>query len=123
MRIWKGMVSLVRTTDERIAAVRRRAKEIEKQKLDKRNKMITVSSVAACFMLIIGTAFALPGVVNNLADNNTVYVGSAASLFAQGSVPGYTLIGALAFALGVSVTVLCYRIRIGNKADEEHGDD
>ena len=43
-----------------------------------------------------------------------------ASVFSQGSL-GYLVIGVLAFALGVCVTLLCLRLR-DSGGDEEDGD-
>ena len=51
-------------------------------------------------------------------------VGMAASVFSGRSL-GYLVVGLLAFALGVCVTVLCVRLRghEGDSADEERYDD
>ena len=50
--------------------------------------------------------------------------GMAASIFSGRSL-GYLVVGLLAFALGVCVTVLCIRLRghEGDSADEERYDD
>lgn len=50
--------------------------------------------------------------------------GMAASIFSGRSL-GYLVVGLLAFALGVCVTVLCVRLRghEGDSADEERYDD
>lgn len=52
------------------------------------------------------------------------YGGMTANLFTGESL-GYLLVGLLAFALGVCVTVLCVRLRghEGDSADEERYDD
>ncbi len=113
----------MRNTSERVAAVKARIKEIEDQKLNRRNSTIIISSVASCLALIIITAFTLPGAVANLPNNNAAYIGPAASLFANGGALGNILIGLLSFTLGVCVTILCYRIRQRNMADKERSDD
>ena len=57
-------------------------------------------------------------------DVSTICVGMAASIFSGRSL-GYLVVGLLAFALGVCVTVLCVRLRghEGDSADEERHDD
>lgn len=110
----------MRTADERLAAVQRRAKEIERQKRLRRGRILGVSSVAACLLLVAGLSFAMPGIMAGLPESGYQGVGAAASIFYRGGALGYVVIGLLAFALGSGVTILCYRLHQRNKED---GDD
>ena len=110
----------MRNTDERVAAVQRRAKEIERHKRLRRGRIIGVSSAAACLLVVGGLSFAMPGIIAGLPESGYQGVGTAASIFYGGGALGYVLIGLLAFALGASVTILCYRLHQRNKED---GDD
>ena len=52
----------MRSTEERVAAVKRRAAQIERQKRLRRNRIAVLSSVAACLAVIVGVSFAMPGI-------------------------------------------------------------
>ena len=116
----------MRNTEQRVVAVKRRTKEIQREKQMRRNRIVGISSVAACLFSVIGLAFAMPGIMEGLPVGEYTYSGAAASIFDGGGGFGYVLIGLLAFVLGVSVTILCYRIRPGNQegcGDMEDRDD
>ena len=111
----------MRTTDERLAAAKRRARELKRQR---RSRVAALAGAAACLAVILGLALAMPSVTARFSGAD-YYGGMTASLFSGGSL-GYLLVGLLAFALGVCVTVLCFRLRgHGRDADadeEERGD-
>ena len=116
----------MRSTEERAAAVKGRAKEMERQKQLRRRRIVGISSVAVCLLLMIGLGFALPGIMASSPGGGYTYFGTAASIFDGSSGFSYVLIGLLAFLLGVSVTVLGYRIRLSNqrsREDAEGSDD
>ncbi len=112
----------MRTTDERLAAAKRRAEEITRQERCRRSRIAAVSGAAACLAVILGLALAMPSVTARFSGAD-YYGGMTASLFSGGSL-GYLLVGLLAFALGVCVTVLCFRLRGRGRDtdDEERGD-
>jgi|LSQX01.1.fsa_nt_gb uncharacterized membrane protein len=107
----------MRNTEERVAAVNKRLKEIEGQKLTRRNRIIGILSVAASLLLITGLSFVMAKVVEGMPDSEYAYFGAEASIFDVHGGYGYALIGLLAFSLGVSVTILSYRIRLRNQKD------
>ena len=94
----------MRTTAERLAAAKQRARELERERQRRRARGI----------LCIAEGF----------SDTTLGGGMAASIFSGRSL-GYLVVGLLAFALGVCVTVLCVRLRghEGDSADEERYDD
>ena len=51
----------MRSNEERVAAVRRRVAQIERQKRHRKNRIIALAAVAACLVVIVGASFALPG--------------------------------------------------------------
>jgi uncharacterized membrane protein len=110
----------VRNTDERAAAVKQRAKEIARQKQNRRCSIVMASYASACLLFIVGLSFAMPGIMAGMSDGAYTYAGAAASIFDGSGGFGYVFIGILAFLLGVSVTILCYRVRLRNRKD--HGD-
>lgn len=113
----------MRTTDERLAAAKRRAEEIKRQERSLHSRIAAVSGAAACLAVILGLALAIPSVTARFSGAD-YYGGMTASLFSGESL-GYLLVGLLAFALGVCVTVLCVRLHErerGEGSEEERGD-
>lgn len=102
----------MRSHEERMAAVKRRVAEIERQKKLRRAKIGAAVAVAACLGLIVGVSCLMPGIVIQMigVEDYSSY-DMAASIF-SGTAFGYAVIALLAFVLGVCVTVLCYRIRL-----------
>ena len=88
----------MRTTDERLAAAKRRAEEIKRQERSHRSRIAAVSGAAACLAAILGLALAMPSVTARFSGAD-YYGGMTASLFTGESL-GYLLVGLLAFALG-----------------------
>ena len=105
----------MRTTAERLAAAKRRARELERERQRRRARGIFCAGTAACLAIIVSLALAMPGITEGFSD---------ASIFSGRSL-GYLVVGLLAFALGVCVTVLCVRLRGHERdtADEERYDD
>ena len=73
-----------------------------------RSRIAAVSGAAACLAAILGLALAMPSVTARFSGAD-YYGGMTASLF-PGESLGYLLVGLLAFALGVCVTALCFRL-------------
>lgn len=111
----------MRSNEERVAAVKRRAAQIERQKRQRRNRIAALSSVAACLAVIVGLSFAMPGISEKLIAGDYNEYETTASIF-SGSIAGYIIIGLLGFVLGVCVTVLCVHLKAFRKQDGETGD-
>ena len=109
----------MRNTDERLAAVRDRVTALDRQSRRRRGRWIAVTSVAACLLLIVALSVPMPGWVESSAHAESVGMASAASLFAENRALGYLVIGIFAFLLGVSVTVLCFRLRKSERGKDE----
>lgn len=112
----------MRSNGERVAAVRRRVEQIERQKRQRRNRLMALSAAAACLAVIIGLSFAMPGISEKLAAGNYMEYETAASIFGGSAAAGYIIIGLLSFALGICVTVLCFKITAFRKKDKGTGD-
>jgi len=115
----------MRTTDERTAAVLRRAEEIrnlQERRAVRRGRALTVAAVAACLLAVVGLGLAMPGIVSRFSDSTYVYAGPAASIFSERGTSGYVLIGILAFVLGVCVTLLCSILHRRSVRGKEDGD-
>lgn len=110
----------MRTTDERLAAAKRRAEELKRRQRHRRSLAAAVSCAAACLAVILGLSLAMPSITARFSGAD-YGIGMTASLFSEGSL-GYILVGVLAFSLGVCVTVLCFRLRERDADDGEQDD-
>ena len=109
----------MRSSEERIAAVKRRAAQLERKKTRLRSRMLAAASAAACLALIIGLAAAMPGSTADIDAQNYAGFETAATMLGGGAL-GYLVMALLAFLLGVCVTILCFRLR---RREEENDPD
>ena len=56
----------MRSHEERIAEVRRRIAEKERQKRRKQRRIVAISCIAACLAVIVGVSFVMPGIVGQI---------------------------------------------------------
>ena len=101
----------MRNTDERLAAVQNRMAALDRQSRQTRGRWIAAVSVAACLLAIIALSAYMPKWAESSGYVESSGMAYSASLFAGNGALGYLAIGILAFALGVSVTVLCFLLR------------
>ena len=104
--------------EERIAEVKRRIAKKEQQQRLRRRRIISAVCIAACFAVIVGVSFAMPGIVGQIEPGTSSGFETAATILGGSTALGYMVIGLLAFILGVCVTVLCFRIRQLNKEEQ-----
>ena len=101
----------MRTNKERQQLIYRRTRELRCKERRKKQCMFSVCGVALCLMLVIGIGSFMPGVVKQASAGNIDYTMGTASMLGHYEALGYICMGVLAFALGVCVTVLLYRLR------------
>lgn len=106
-------------TKERVAAVKERTLEINNKERRRKGIIISLSSLVASILLIVGLSFVMPRIMGRLSEDSYTYPGLSASFFDGSDKLGYLMIALLAFALGVCVTILSYRIHLRNKEEEE----
>ena len=102
--------------EERIAEVKRRIGEKERQQRLRHRRIVSAFCIAACLAVIVGVSFIMPGIVGQITSGTSSGFETAASMYG-GAALGYIVIGLLAFLLGVCVTVLCFRLRQMNRED------
>ena len=113
----------MRSHEERIAEVRRRIAEKERQKRRKQRRIVAISCIAACLAVIFGASFVMPGISGQMVPGNSSGYETAAMILGGGAAPEYIIIGLLSFLLGVCVTILC-RVHLLDKEEqaEQRGD-
>ena len=114
----------MRSHEERIAEVRRRITEKQRQKRRKQRRIVAISCIAACLAVIFGASFVMSGISGQMVPGNSSGYETAATMFGGSAALGYIVIGLLAFVLGVCVTILCFRVHLLDKEDqaEQRGD-
>ena len=110
----------MRSHEERVAETKRRIAARQREKRLRRNTITIASAVAACLALLIGASLAMPGIAASIQTGDYSGFETAASMYGGGAALGYIVIGLLAFLLGVSVTVLCFRLRQMNREDDQN---
>lgn len=113
----------MRSTDERIVELNRRGALVRRQKAARRNRWIAVSGVGASLCLIVLFSYKMPELMGQAAAGGFDYIGTAASVFYQGSTLSYMLIGLLSFVLGSAVTILCHLLHAKTAENQENDDD
>ena len=113
--------------EERIAEVKRRIGEKERQQRLRHRRIVSAFCIAACLAVIVGVSFVMPGIVRtDYAPVLLPVLKRQQQVLGGGTALGYMVIGLLAFILGVCVTILCFRIRQLNKeeqTEEQKGDN
>lgn len=113
----------MRTNEERIAALHKRAVELERVKKQHRSRILQVVSVTACFAAVILLAFVMPGFSGALVAGD-IQGSMNASIFSGSSAAGFIVIGILAFLFGAAVTVFCFRLeKLQNSRELENKKD
>ena len=98
----------MRSSDEQFQEILKRADHLRDVHADR--KSITIWSLAsvACVVLLVASACFLPVFQ---AENEAIVSTQYGSLLLGAPYTGYIVIGALAFLLGIFVTLLALRIR------------
>ena len=123
---WNGRESQMRSHEERIAEVKRRIAEKERQRRQQQERIAAVFGVAACLAVIVGVSLFMPDMVNRMEPSISSGFGTAATMLGGSAALGYIVTGLLAFVLGVCVTIACFRICLLHKdeqAEEQRGDN
>ncbi|MBR6403671.1 MAG: hypothetical protein IKS48_09845 [Eubacterium sp.] len=100
----------MRTNEERIEALHKRATELKIEKRQKNIIRIQAAVVMSCVTVIVLIATFMPKYTQMItpdADTSSM----RASIFAGNSILGFIVIGIIAFLLGISVTMFCYSLK------------
>jgi len=109
----------MRTNEERIEALHKRARELEQKNRIRKRRIIQALSMAACLSLVVILAFLMPGILQKTASE-APDAGMNASIFSSGGTAGYIVLGIVAFLAGVFVTIFCFRLKDAqNERDQE----
>ena len=91
-------------TDE----ILRRAELLDNRDAKRRNRIHTALCFAACLAFVVGFSLYVPLFISDEAlQENAGY--QTATLFANGAVGGYVLVGVAAFIVGGAVILFCMK--------------
>lgn len=94
----------MRSTDEQLREIMRRAKIVKEKRIIRRHLHAYCCASCMCVALLIAVCFYLPRLsVIQAAPDMQRY----GSLLLAAPYTGYVVVGVLAFALGICVTLLC----------------
>ena len=108
----------MRTDEDRIQAMHRRAAEIKREKRQFRVRLISAAGISICIAAIILLAVCMP-VLSGYYVADTSAIGMHASIFSGSSFLGFIIIGIVSFLLGIAVTILCFRLKKWQELEHE----
>lgn len=109
----------MKTDAERMALIRQRTAQLQRQARARQMLLIDAGCMAACLVLVVCLGLAMPGSSVALHVSPT---GTAGMLSERGA-DGYILVGVLSFLLGSCVTILLYRLRRSSEKKHTRDDD
>lgn len=115
----------MRTNEERTQRILERTEGLKRGRCRKKQGWINAAACVICLLLIIGIGEVMPGVMEEISEPQFNYASGVASLVGDHTELGYILMGILSFLLGVTLTILLYRIHQGNieKVREKEDDE
>ena len=100
----------MKTDAERMALIRQRTAQLQRQARARQMLLIDAGCMAACLVLVVCLGLAMPGWAGTSVALHVSPTGTAGMLSERGA-DGYILVGVLSFLLGSCVTILLYRLR------------
>ncbi len=94
----------MRSTDEQLREIMRRAEIVKEKRIIRKRLRASAIASCACVALLIAVCFCLPQLAV-MPDNAGMQ--QYGSLLLAAPYTGYVVVGVIAFALGVCVTLLC----------------
>ena len=110
----------MRTNEERIAAMHERAGQLEKEKRRKKTRLAGMLGIVVCLALAVVLAVLISG-TEVIVSPETGSGSMTASIFSGSGALKSIVIGIIAFLLGVSATVFCFRLK--KRSDRRDNED
>lgn len=112
----------MKTDAERMALIRQRTAQLQRQACARQMLLIDAGCMAACLVLVVCLGLAMPGWAGTSVALHVSPAGTAGMLSERGA-DGYILVGVLSFLLGSCVTILLYRLRRSSEKKHTRDDD
>lgn len=98
----------MRTNEERIEAMHRRAAELEREQRVRKARFAGTAAALVSFAAVILLAIMMPDLSQVVVPENS---GMSGSIFASGGHLGGIVICIIAFLLGAAASAICFRLR------------
>lgn len=98
----------MRSTDEQLREIMKRAEVVKEKRTIRKSLRMNALSACICAILLTVASFYIPR-LNSAPQENGMH--GYGSLLLAAPYIGYVVVGILAFALGVCVTLLCIRLK------------
>ena len=95
---------MMRNTDEQLQEIMRRAEIVKEKRIIRKRIYASALASCVCVALLIAVCFCLPQLTVMSESSGMQHYGS---LLLAAPYTGYVVVGVLAFALGVCITLLC----------------
>lgn len=106
----------MRSTDDQLREIMRRAELVKEKRNVKKVIMMNAVASGLCAALLIAVALYLP----NLSPAQTQMIETQyGSLLLAAPYIGYVIVGLLAFALGICITLLCVHLKKWKERDRK----
>ncbi len=100
----------MRTNEERIAALHSRTVQLRQEQENRRFAAYCAAGMAVCASILVCAALLISR-ASSLSFSDTAAEWMNASIFSDSKSLGYITIAILAFLLGITVTVFCFRLK------------
>lgn len=107
----------MRTDERRAELIKERTRQIKSESAKKRRIVYDAAVVAASIVLIVAAGLIFPQIAPKIPNGVSQDYSGTASIVASNISLGYILMGILTFFLGMSVTVLMYKLKEHSKRD------
>lgn len=98
------------TNEERISTLHNLAAQLKKKDQNRKTAAVMILSAAVCICILAGIAVLISQVSPSGFTEDAPGIMSA-SIFSGSSVLGFLVIAILAFLLGISFTIFCFRLK------------
>lgn len=95
-------------TDEQLREIMKRAEAVKEKRMIRKHLRMSALSACVCAVLLTAVSFLLPR-LNAVSQESGMH--GYGSLLLAAPYIGYIIVGILALALGVCVTLLCIRLK------------
>jgi len=106
----------MRSTDEQLQEILRRAEIVKEKRIIRGHLHASAIASIACLALLIAVCFCLPQLTFMPGNTEMQHYGS---LLLAAPYTGYVVVGVIAFALGVCITLLCIHWKALKQKEQE----
>ena len=112
----------MRTNEDRVKAMHARAAELGKQRRARQVRIMQSAGAVVSLAAVIVFALFMPRLPDGGAGDPAGPVGSMnASIFGDSAALGYIVVAVIAFLLGVSVAVFCFKLKQWQEDKDKEG--